>query len=131
MTGKEKGQDTMTTLLKGFGFTTRVAKELTHQARSNDLTLADVNYWLNETRRSTSLYNPLGFVRSRIRAGERPPTPASRIAVLTARNRYQGWGICSSCQTWPCLCSWDPDQETLIQFRTRTSLRYDGGQTND
>lgn len=131
MSDAKKSQDTMITLLTGFGFTPRVAKELTHQARSQDLTLRDVNDWLTEARKSTSLYNPLGFVRSRLRAGERLPTLTDKIKSEVARNRFQGWGICGYCQTWPCLCNWDPTQETLAEFRTRTSLRYDGGQTDD
>lgn len=123
--------DPITELLKSFGFETQAAKTLTEQARGNGLTLRDVNDWLIEARKSTTLYNPRGFVRSRLRVGARVPTLANRITAEIERNRWQGWGICQHCQTWPCLCLWDPDQETLAEFRTRTSLLYDRGTIDD
>lgn len=108
-------------LLIGFGYDTHVALAVANDARRNHLTPANVAAWIDEALTSTTLSNPRGFVRARIRDGHQPPQPLDRLRQAHAsRQRYRGWGICPNCQARPCLCEWDAEKESLTQFKART-----------
>jgi hypothetical protein len=75
-------------LLKDFGFTARDAPKIAERAYENNLTLADIQAWIDEARTSTSLNNPLGFVRARLQEGDRLPVPMLSDPHTTNRHRY-------------------------------------------
>lgn len=85
-------------LLFAFGFTTRDAARIAERALANDLNLTDIQAWIDEAQRSTSLNNPLGFVRARLQSGDKVPSrPAadcrhgSRRSSYSDRQRYAEW----------------------------------------
>ena len=101
-------------LLVEFGFTLRDAGRVTRSAHQNNLTLADVQAWIDEARASTSLHNPRGFVRARIQDGDKTAhrSAAARHQSLThtcacGRVVYASH-ICPDCGTCPKCCACEP-----------------------
>ena len=76
------------TLLHNFGFPTKLAKSLADIAYGNGLSLANVQAWIDEARSSTSLTNPLGFVRARLQDGDKLPEEAPVDCHVTQRHRF-------------------------------------------
>lgn len=81
-----------TTLLTAFGFTAKDAKIIADQALGHDLTPADVQAWIEEAQTSTTLHNPLGFVRARLRDGDKLPAIDVADCHQIQRHRYLDWG---------------------------------------
>lgn len=77
------------TLLKDFGFTAREAEKIAKRAYENNLSLTDIQAWIDEARASTSLHNPLGFVRARLQDGDKLPTHILTDPHIANRHRYQ------------------------------------------
>lgn len=77
------------TLLKAFGFTARDAKKVAARALENNLELPDIQAWIDEARSSTSLHNPLGFVRARLQDGDKLPDRSAADCRHIHRQRYQ------------------------------------------
>lgn len=97
--------DAITDLLQGFGFTRRDARKIAQKARENDLTLTDVQAWIDEADASTSLTNPQGFVRARIQDGDKAP-PRSTVGLPHHRRyKYGSRFTCPRCGAAPCLCN--------------------------
>ena len=78
-------------VLNDFGFTARDAKRIAERAQKNGLSLADIQAWIDEAQASTSLHNPLGFVRARLQDGDRLPPAARPDCHQTNRRRYFEW----------------------------------------
>lgn len=78
-------------LLKAFGFTARDAKKITRQVEKNGLAIEDVQAWIDEAQASTSLNNPLGFVRARLQDGDKLPQHITVDPHIIQRHHYQGW----------------------------------------
>jgi len=117
--------DDMHELLEGFGYDTHTAHLVALQAHKHNLTLEDVAAWIAEATYSRTVRNPRGFVRARIRSGDKPPAPdASRSRHFPA-STYLTAVFCPDCQARPCICDWDPDEETLTDFRERTLKKGD------
>jgi len=76
------------TLLRDFGFTIEASKKIARSAHKNNLTPADVQAWIDEARSSTSLHNPLGFVRARLQSGDKLPPRSSTDPHTTSRHHY-------------------------------------------
>lgn len=122
-------------LLIEFGFTATDAPKIARRAHQNALTLADVQAWIDEAYRSRSIHNPRGFVRARIRSGDKIVSwPAAdchhtnRRTSAHDRQRYANWlpgprtpithtcacgrvvyasHICPDCGTCPTCCTCD------------------------
>jgi len=89
------------TLLNDFGFTASAAAKIAHRAHENGLTLEHVQAWIHEAEQSTSLYNPQGFVRARLEAGDKPALRPQGDPHITDRKRYLGWTPVSHRPTLP------------------------------
>lgn len=79
------------TLLHTFGFTTRDAVKIASRAHDKGLTLDHVQAWIDEAQGSTSIYNPLGFVRARLEDGDKPVRPPAGDPHVVNRQRYVDW----------------------------------------
>ncbi|MBA7671060.1 hypothetical protein ES703_79211 [subsurface metagenome] len=112
-------------ILENFGYDSHTAHLVADQARKHDLTLADVVTWIREARTSKTIRNPRGFVRARIRSGDKPPAPEASRSTHLDRHRYVSPALCPNCQARPCVCDWDPDEETLADFRERILKKGD------
>jgi len=106
-------------LLTEFGYDAHTACLIAAQARRHSLTHADIEAWIAEATASHSLTNPLGFVRARIQGGDKPPSSSASRSIHENRQRYVSKFFCPDCQTWPCICEWDPGEETLHEYRVR------------
>lgn len=79
------------TLLKAFGFTAREAEKIAKRAYENNLSLTDIQAWIDEAKASISLFNPRGFVRARLQDGDRLPQHITVDPHIAQRHRYQRW----------------------------------------
>lgn len=115
--------DAVLTLLTAFGFTAAAAKIIAQQAYNHGLTTPDVQAWINEAQASTSLTNPLGFVRARLQAGETLPERSLDDRHILQRHRYQQWASHSNrsqagphrAATQACSCGRVVWQDTLCE----------------
>lgn len=87
------------TLLIAFGFTARDAIKIARRAHENDLTLEDVQDWIDEARQSTSLYNPGGFVRARLEDGDKIVRRPDGDPYIANRQRHLRWSTTSRSRT--------------------------------
>lgn len=115
-------------LLTGFGYDAHTACLIASYARRHDLTHADIEAWIVEATTSQTIRNPLGFVRARIQGGDKPPPPRTSRSTHADRQRYVSSHFCPDCQTWPCICEWDPETENLHDYRERM-LEQERGQS--
>ena len=106
-------------LLISFGYDGHTACLVAAQARRHNLTHDDITAWIAEARASHTIHNPLGFVRARIQGGDKPPSSSASRSTHDDRQRYVSDHFCPDCQTWPCICDWDPKIETLHEHRER------------
>jgi len=110
--------DTRETLIE-FGYDAHTACLIASYARRHKLTQTDVEAWIVEAQTSQTIRNPLGFVRARIQGGDKPPRPEALRSTHEDRHRYVSEHFCPDCQTWPCICNWDPETEPLHDYRER------------
>lgn len=110
-------------ILTDFGYDGHTACVVAAQARRHDLTQADIEAWIVEATTSATIHNPLGFVRARIQGGDKPPSSSASRSTHHDRQRYISQFMCPGCQTWPCLCEWDPNKETVHEYRLRKLMR--------
>jgi len=114
---------TIQELLIGFGYDTHTARLVADQARKHGLSPADVAAWIEEARASHTIKNPHGFVRASITRGDKPPLRSSSRSAHQSRHRYASQFLCPDCQARPCICDWNPEAESLADFRERTTDR--------
>lgn len=107
--------DAITGILQDFGFTKRDANKIAQQAYQNDLTVDDVQAWIDEAETSTSIYNPCGFVRARIEDGDKLPPRAAADCHHRRRYKYGSQFICPRCGARPCMCNTIPTQKENTQ----------------
>jgi len=92
--------DEVTSLLHAFGFTARDAHKIARQVEKNGLSLEDVKAWVDEANNSTSLLNPLGFVRARLQDGDKAPARVPLERRHLDRHRYlTQWNVRRSHQS--------------------------------
>lgn len=106
-------------LLTDFGYDPHTACLIAAQARRHKLTYDDIEVWIAEAYTSKTIRNPLGFVRARIQGGDKPPSSRTAGSTHADRQRYVSQFFCPNCQTWPCICNWDPETENLHDYRER------------
>lgn len=111
--------NTIRKILTDFGYDGHTACLVAAQARRHELTQADIEAWIAEASISHTIQNPLGFVRARIQGGDKPPSSSASRSTHADRNRYLTQFACAKCGTYPCVCEWDPETETLHDYRER------------
>lgn len=100
-------------LLTSFGFTTRAACQIIVAAYHKGLTYSDIKAWITEAESSTSIINPLGFVRSRLQNGDKPPpvtttaSPHLATQICTCGRLVPATHICPDCHLCPTCCTCD------------------------
>lgn len=93
--------------LERAGVLPHTARYLAHLCTERKWTPDEFNRLLRVSKSSTIRSAP-AFLTHRIKSDIRPDT--------TTPLRDTG---CDTCHAYPCLCGWDPDKESLAQFKAR------------
>ena len=105
------------------GLPEHTARYLAHVCRAQHWKESDVESLVELATTSSSIKSPAAFVRHRIThdiKDESPPKPKTFGETLREL-------ACSSCHTYPCTCSWDPEQETWADYRRGVTVQLEVG----
>lgn len=110
----------MTDLLNNFGFSIQDSHNIEVMAYRRNLTLADVQAWINEATHSKTITNPCGFVRSRIQTGDKTPAlgrrPRTHLSTFTCTcgRVIATPQACPNCDKCPHCCTCPQPNEKEI-----------------
>lgn len=118
-----------------FGFTKASAIAIAARARDKGLALADAQAWIQEAQTSTSLRNPLGFVRARLQDGDklnaRAPAASHHPQTATCKcgRLVPLIHICTDCYLCPycctCLLPYEDEESTMNDTPDTTNDKLD------